>query len=1228
MTETPATIGELFRRDPTRELEEVQKVNAIEKAENDIDEFHETPSASEVLFNLGALVERRPVQDPRFLYLYATFGSGKTHLLKLIGFATGEMGPHPEALAKRLAHQFEGFAEFRDKLSESHMDHLVPVFLNLLDRDPSREPPLPMVIYEALGRELGFPTDPDWLLEWVWDLETNRAPGLWSSIQRYDDSAFDEALEDRGTIRSWLYETLPDMAEGREAGFTDAEAVRRSIETAESRMDPERFGPDDLVERIEQATSYLSEKLGGKTELLLGLDEVALFVGDSQERYEEFLETVQAVINGPNPVVVGTGQWPPQDIHESSFTESDPPSWFLNSVKLQGADTETIVRNRWLRKSPTGRKAVADLLGKSWLKSLDVEGDMELPDLDAVESYPFREYDLWLLRGIMQNLLGRGLPTEHEHIQGRALLVVVRALFTRYGWVDESVGSIVPWNQIFDLLAADEALIPGWAIDLVDRIDDTLGGKTPLVTETAKVLFVLNRADRVPATARNIARLLADTSDTDIGDVEGEIVSAVSALERDNYLYEVDEHYGEPVYELLSREEVTLQEKIGRREVPRPELRGKIQTWLQEHPSLLAEGRRHELDLGGERKVPIRYEYSILRGVQRPTTPPYDAVGVRILTDYGDVEDKVEQWRELADERGGEDLLIALNLSEGYLDRLGRMIAVKDVLKHETRRYPELEASVREDEHDLEQRLNQKLREAEIITPSGESLGTFGDSFDGAVIDRVVRSTRDPKFPDRKVLQKGLQEIGDAKALHRFFKGDAPWPLDRVDAEMLGVNTATRELENGWTEEFLETYGEETIVGGETLLDQIQERGGNYLGSPLESLAALLLTLSTARKVELRRDGRPLREPGEMGRALRTKEDLRKIEVRMEPPVDRSKVDTLRSVHQALLGTGTSPEDPDDMVHEVAMWTRENSRLLREIDQQLAREFSGEIDLEQLRGSLQPALEGEDLDQSSLTEEAVEAQAKRFAKARALFQGEERETWNRFHEATDILNRNYPRENLTYRFQQVEGRDELPEPSRLKSMVEEAVQLRSDHLTRIYRGITGNSPPTDDPDEIPGTLSDWLKEEGDEVEEQLNEADDRFQPEFPLVHEALSRAREGERLEESDLTGSGLEEEVRNLERGRKLLEERDGTTLWEQLEEVHRELKESHPEGAVTARIGRVLESTSLPEVETVQQLLEAAEEPEDGAPPEPGIEALWQKIEKLEPGTIAMIDPKEETE
>lgn len=448
-------IHDIFQQSPTRELEEVQKVNARERAENDVNEFYETDSARNVLTSLGGLVDKYPHEDPRFLYIAATFGSGKTHLLKLIGF-TADTEDEFTDLGEELASRWPGFLSFRESIGDSHVDRLKPVFLNLLNRDASQEPPLPYLIYEAIGQELGYPTDPNWLLEWAWQLDMNHGD-CWEQLQEltYDEKTFDDVHAERASLRSWLYEAVPTLDD---SPYGTPDEVQRSINEAIEEVAPDEFDPDELVGRIEETQEALSTA-DTKTELLIGLDEVALFIGDGRHRYREFEETMQALTDlatGPNPPIIGTGQYPIERIH-GEFEDADVTEqpWYGTQEQLEGADTETIVRKRWLQKDSDAKRAITPVIEEMPDISLDTYGEItgaDTTEIETIESYPFRTYDLGLLRNVIQQLMPRGRVTEEEYVQGRALLILVRSLFTRFEWGDKSVGALVTWDVLFDLL--------------------------------------------------------------------------------------------------------------------------------------------------------------------------------------------------------------------------------------------------------------------------------------------------------------------------------------------------------------------------------------------------------------------------------------------------------------------------------------------------------------------------------------------------------------------------------------------------------------------------------------------------------------------------------------------------------------------------------------------------------------------------------------------------------
>ena len=434
------TIGDLFERDPTRPLEEVVKVEESRPSLVEVDEFVDTESARKILQKISELVKRRPHEGFRLLYIHATFGSGKSHLLKLIGYATDEIEGTKD-LGKRLEDLYASFKGFRRCIQEADVDHIIPVFLNLLNRDAKREPPLPLLMYRALARQQGYPIDPPWLMEW--SLQRDGHDGLWSRLGKaeFEGVNFKDVLRDkraldnrRGQLRNWVASTVPKLKGAASAGLGTEEAVRKSIRDAEDNVSLADFDARSLVDRIKLATERTQEVRGGRTEFLFGLDEVALFIGESHERYQEFKNTIEAISDGPDAPVIGTGQWSIGAIHKDLEGEGDIPAVFSNEVGLEGADTEVIVRRRWLQKKPRGKSTVHKLLGSHSFPPLDTDPGIDVPLDGAIEAYPFRPYDLWLLRRIMQGLITRGRPTEREHIQGRALLVLVRGLFVRKNW--------------------------------------------------------------------------------------------------------------------------------------------------------------------------------------------------------------------------------------------------------------------------------------------------------------------------------------------------------------------------------------------------------------------------------------------------------------------------------------------------------------------------------------------------------------------------------------------------------------------------------------------------------------------------------------------------------------------------------------------------------------------------------------------------------------------------
>ena len=1192
-------IHDIFQQSPTRELEEVQKVNARAQAENDVREFYETDSARDVLTTLGNLVDKYPHEEPRFLYISATFGSGKTHLLKLIGFAANTESEFAD-LGEELANRWPGFQSFRQSVANSHVDRLKPVFLNLLNRDASQEPPLPYLIYEAIGRELGYPTDPNWLLEWAWQLDMNHGD-CWERLQEveHDGQAFEDVYDERASLRSWLYDAVPTLDD---SPFSSREEVKQSIDDAIEEVDPDEFDPDELVDRVEAAQESLSTP-ESETELLIGLDEVALFIGDGRHRYREFQETMEALTElgvGPNPPVIGTGQYPIERIHgEFDDTEVTEQPWYGAQELLEGADTEIIVRKRWLQKDTEGGQVVESALREMPDLTLDAYSDIAGADPDAVESYPFREYDLGLLRTVIQQLMPRGRVTEEEYVQGRALLILVRSLFTRFEWGDKQVGALVTWDELYDLLVEETTYIPLWVQEMVENklIPSAGGDEDAFSVRVAKALYLLNQVrSEVPSTPANLARLMVKSTNESFETVRGDVESALSDLLEDRKVLTETNDRGDEEYLLVSeeQEDILTRAKTRAQQIPSHRLSAKLENSLREGSDLLlSEGSRHEVDLKGERKVPLRFGYSVLDPIEQAPTPEFDAVRVRLVVGDDGVSDQVDAWQSTNEGRdGGEHVLVAVDLQGSTTGRLRDVMGMQEVLSEETETYPDLESDHRDEQRALESTIREQLEEANVYVRTGGKKGRYGDVFEQVVETQVQAVFSGTRF----VLTNGITEVDDAKQMARFFRGVDDWPLSSEDAVTLGVDTDRGELVDGWCQEFLDEYENTQSLRAEDLLSQTVQRGGTYRGTPQESISALLITLATANKIALRRDDEYITEPDEIGRAVRNKTNLTDVQIRFES-LDGIDPDQIRETIETLIGEEPDGTDPDAWLSELATWVDENSVLVKRVLRGVSREFGDSASLDELETTLQPALGGESLETEDFASDEIARQSERFARARGLFRSVEGgdSLWKQFSQRTSEMQRLYPGADITGEMQSIVGGDEVPDADRLRATLDEAAAHRRTVVREQYERITGASPPDDEPESVVASLSTWLYAHDGSSKETA----DRVAVEFDGVtiddlYDLFETAWDGDSFSEDDLVDPTVVQQAKRFERARRLLETSGSeASLWSQLRDASRRLDEEYPKHPITTDVNEMLSRSQPPSADDVEQLLDEAQDP-----------------------------------
>jgi len=143
---------------------------------------------------------------------------------------------------------------------------------------------------------------------------------------------------------------------------------------------------------------------------------------------------------------------------------------------------------------------------------------------------------------------------------------------------------------------------------------------------------------------------------------------------------------------------------------------------------------------------------------------------------------------------------------------------------------------------------------------------------------------------------------------------------------MLGVKTVPREISDGWAEEFPQRLRWRGISEWRDCPRRNRWSAGKYLGTPREALAALLITLAAANKIEIRRDGVRIEDLGEIGRVMRRLSDIRDIDIGFDP-VDIEGSSNLKAVYQSLRGFAPQGNDPTAWLSNLASWAKRIVRI-------------------------------------------------------------------------------------------------------------------------------------------------------------------------------------------------------------------------------------------------------------------------------------------------------------
>jgi len=313
---------------------------------------------------------------------------------------------------------------------------------------------------------------------------------------------------------------------------------------------------------------------------------------------------------------------------------------------------------------------------------------------------------------------------------------------------------------------------------------------------------------------------------------------------------------------------------------------------------------------------------------------------------------------------------------------------------------------------------------------------------------------------------------------------------------VLGVDLDDRALRNdrdAWPKAFGEAAQKLSIgkvLTGEQVIGMIESRGGAFLGTPVEAMGALLLVLATKPALQLRRGGKLIRDPAEMGRAIRTKTEIQGLTIRLEPPTDRNAIERLRAVHRQVTGATKTPGDAAKITQEIATWAKEHISEVQRVRQFVEQSFD-RASLKTLVDRLHTAsTDPSSVEAEMFSDPDLQREAGAFQRAWQLAVGNAAGLWTRFVEARRDLRSETSWAPIIQELEDATSGPEVPTPQQLRALTERAEKFYpSEQIEETGGGTEDEEAMGSTWDDFFGTLD---FEDDEETQKRLKKLTDRL----------------------------------------------------------------------------------------------------------------------------------------
>ncbi|WP_315773571.1 BREX system P-loop protein BrxC [Rhodococcoides kroppenstedtii] len=571
-------INEIFAKPIDRSIEGVIKADDTSHLATEVEEYVLTNEAAKGLEQV--LEAYTNYTNANGVWISGFFGSGKSHLLKMLAHLLGDIDGHDFSRA-------DVCSQFRTKADDAFLPALI---------DKAEGISAKSLLFNIDQKATLISKDQNDALLKVFVKIFDESRGYYGNQGHI--ARFERDLDSRDQYLAFqdAFERIAGLpwTQGREQAALEAGNIDQAfaeINGSESLGIIRQYSANHSVS-IEDFANEVSAWLDLQPDgyrLNFFVDEVGQFIGTNTQlmlNLQTIAESLATKCNGRAWIFV-TSQEDMEKIggdrtKQQASDFSKIQARFKSRLKLTSQDVEEVIRKRLLSKTDgatTEVEAIYDAEQANFKTLFDfVDGRHYSNYRDKrhfVGTYPFVSYQFPLFQAAIESISDHNIfEGRNSSVGERSMLGVVQEVAKNLS--DLPLGSLASFDQMFAGIRASLKAANQRAIIHAENARDS-GQLSPLAVRLLKSLFLVKYVDSFKATPRNLTVLVYDRFGADLTRLGKDVTEALNMLEAQTYV----QRNGD-LYDYLTNEEQKIEQEIKDVDVDSSDVSAKLNKLLAE----------------------------------------------------------------------------------------------------------------------------------------------------------------------------------------------------------------------------------------------------------------------------------------------------------------------------------------------------------------------------------------------------------------------------------------------------------------------------------------------------------------------------------------------------------------------------------------------------------------------------------------------------------------------